>query len=139
MPCFQAVYVFKPVSSKRRHLIPPGRACRDRQWVLHSGRTSLETITQIVRNTIFNLRHFITSFRYRQLFHILKEPSCLPFSQADSTTWAPGNPAILPVTDEGAIALLNLSARILKLVRTVADLAERKEIQSVHLAEALHA
>ena len=37
---------------------------------------------------------------------------------------------------------LNLSARayhrILKLARTIADLAGDKEIQSVHLAEALH-
>jgi predicted ATPase with chaperone activity len=38
---------------------------------------------------------------------------------------------------------LNLSAqayhRILKLARTIADFAESEEIQSVHLAEALHA
>ncbi|RPJ20701.1 MAG: magnesium chelatase, partial [Chloroflexi bacterium] len=40
-----------------------------------------------------------------------------------------------------AMAQLNLSARayhrILKLARTIADLAECEEIQSVHLAEAL--
>jgi predicted transcriptional regulator len=42
-----------------------------------------------------------------------------------------------------AISQLNLSARayhrILKLARTIADLAGCEEIQSVHLAEALHA
>jgi predicted ATPase with chaperone activity len=42
-----------------------------------------------------------------------------------------------------AITQLNLSARayhrILKLARTIADLAGCEEIQSVHLAEALHA
>jgi predicted ATPase with chaperone activity len=42
-----------------------------------------------------------------------------------------------------AMTQLNLSARayhrILKLARTVADLAGCEEIQSVHLAEALHA
>ena len=41
------------------------------------------------------------------------------------------------------MARLNLSAhayhRILKLARTIADLAGYEEIQSVHLAEALHA
>ena len=53
------------------------------------------------------------------------------------------------VGDEGqrlmraAMTQLNLSARayhrILKLARTIADLAGSEEIQSVHLAEALHA
>lgn len=42
-----------------------------------------------------------------------------------------------------AMSQLNLSARayhrILKLVRTIADLAGCEEIHSVHLAEALHA
>ena len=41
-----------------------------------------------------------------------------------------------------AMTQLNLSARahhhILKLARTIADLAECEDIQSVHLAEALH-
>jgi magnesium chelatase family protein len=41
-----------------------------------------------------------------------------------------------------AMTQLNLSARayhrILKLARTIADLAGCEEIQSVHLAEALH-
>lgn len=53
------------------------------------------------------------------------------------------------IQDEGqrlmraAMTQLNLSARayhrILKLARTIADLAGSEEIQSVHLAEALHA
>jgi len=42
-----------------------------------------------------------------------------------------------------AMSQLNLSARayhrILKLARTISDLAGCEEIQSVHLAEALHA
>ena len=41
-----------------------------------------------------------------------------------------------------AMTQMNLSARayhrILKLARTIADLAGSEEIQSVHLAEALH-
>jgi magnesium chelatase family protein len=41
-----------------------------------------------------------------------------------------------------AMAQLNLSAhayhRILKLARTIADLAGSEDIQSAHLAEALH-
>jgi len=35
------------------------------------------------------------------------------------------------------MALLNLSARILKLARTIADLARCEDIQSVPLTEAL--
>ncbi|MEW6401773.1 MAG: hypothetical protein AB1649_08235 [Chloroflexota bacterium] len=44
---------------------------------------------------------------------------------------------------QATMTQLNLSARayrrILKLARTIADLAGSEEIQSVHLAEALHA
>ena len=60
-----------------------------------------------------------------------------------------GDPAILQLQDQGqrlmraVMSQLNLSARayhrILKLARTVADLAGCEEIQSVHLAEMLHA
>ena len=65
-----------------------------------------------------------------------------------------GDTAVLQVTGGGSeldasrdivlcMTQLNLSARayhrILKLARTIADLAECEEIASVHLAEALHA
>ena len=54
------------------------------------------------------------------------------------TLLARAMPSIFP-----AMSQLNLSARayhrILKLARTIADLAECEEIASVHLAEALHA
>ena len=92
------------------------------------------------------LNQFVNMYQPQEIF-ILKFPS--PTQQKSSAVQicASGDSSVLRITLEGqslmrsAMSQLQLSARayhrILKLSRTIADLAASEEIQSAHLAEAL--